>query len=133
MKSLLFNSNQNLRDKFPDESYCRRCGKPWSCCDSKSVPTLECRGTFATCEKCWNLSTLDELKQYYAEVYINQKESLIETKYTMDYTLQFLLDCVEKEFTKNIKAKNILDIMKDSIEVEIINEQLIIKTKLLYR
>ncbi len=101
MKSLLFNSNQHLRDNFPGYSCCERCGKPWPCTKSKSVTTLENRGTFATCLDCWNVSTLDELKQYYAETYIQQKESLVGSKYTMDYPIQFLLDCVEKEFKLN--------------------------------
>lgn len=103
MKSLLFNSNQHLRDANPGYSYCHKCGKPWNLTKSKHVPTSENAGSFATCQECWDSSTLDELKQYYAEMYIGQKESLIGTKYQMEHSLQHLLDCVQKEYNKNKK------------------------------
>ncbi|WP_284459534.1 hypothetical protein [Chryseobacterium sp.] len=100
MKSLLFNSNKNLRDENPSYSFCRCCGKPWNLVKSKSVETSKGCGTFATCVDCWNTSSLDELKQYYAEVYINQKESLVGTKHKMEHSLEHLLFSVEKEFIK---------------------------------
>lgn len=98
MDSILFRSNKNLREKKPNESSCNCCGKPWSFVEIKLVPTGFGRGTFATCLECWYSSTLDELKQYYAECYISQKESLVGTNHSMVYSLQHLLDCVENEY-----------------------------------
>uniref|UniRef100_A0A6M3LP94 Uncharacterized protein n=1 Tax=viral metagenome TaxID=1070528 RepID=A0A6M3LP94_9ZZZZ len=59
-------------------------------------------GTFATCDICWNNSTLDELKKCYTDVYKMQYESSIRDEYMMNHTLEHLLECVEKEYQKAI-------------------------------
>lgn len=100
MKSLVFNSNQHLRDANPSYSFCRCCGKPWNLVAPKNVQTNSNSGTFATCIDCWNVSSLDELKQYFAEVYIDQKESLVGTKHKMEHSLERLLFSVEIEWLK---------------------------------
>ena len=71
---------------------------PWNHCNSKSVMYSENRGSFATCDVCWNNSTLDELKIYYGKLYREQENSLVRTVYNMDHTCEHLLKCVEKEY-----------------------------------
>jgi len=89
-----------LRYLNPNYSYCSKCGLPWNWCKSKTVMYSETRGTFATCKHCWDNSTLEELKQYYAETYRMQQRSLIGTKYKMEHTLEHLLKCVEAEYER---------------------------------
>ena len=85
---------------------CEKCGLPWKYCQNKSVPTSYGSGTFATCQYCWDHSSLYELKTYYTNVYHDQSRGIIGTGYTMDHTLQHLLDSVEKEYNKeNIKRR----------------------------
>ncbi|KAA0126455.1 hypothetical protein FY557_17550 [Chryseobacterium sp. SN22] len=100
MKSVLFNSNQHLRDANPEYSYCLCCGKPWNLVKSKIVQTSGNGGSFATCDECWHTSSLDELKQYHAELYIKQKESILGMNTKMEHSLEHVLFCVEKEFFK---------------------------------
>lgn len=92
-----------LRGLYPNFSYCQKCGLPWSCCISKSVKTSDYNGTFATCDICWENSTLNELKEYYEKTYNEQVKSLIDTKHKMNHTLEHLLKCVEKEYNNTHK------------------------------
>ncbi len=87
-----------LREKNPTFSYCEKCGLPWNHCKSKTVMYSQNKGSFATCDVCWNNSTLDELKIYYAQLYRDQENSLIGTRYKMEHTREHLLKCVEKEY-----------------------------------
>jgi len=83
---------------FPNWSYCSNCGKTWKHCKNKTVKTSEFDGTFATCDKCWDKLSLEDLKICYTETYQNQERCSIKAGYTMDYILEHLLECVEKEF-----------------------------------
>lgn len=95
-----------LRALNPDYSYCEKCKMPWNHVESKAVITRSdengTSGTFATCKKCWDNSSLEELKQYYTNVYYRQEQSLRGNRwgYQMSHTLEHLLDCVEKEYNK---------------------------------
>ena len=84
----------------PGYSTCGKCGLPWKHCQEKSVPTGIGSTTFATCQYCWDHSSLYELKTYYMNTYHNQSKGLVGTKYTMDHTLKYLLDSVENEYSK---------------------------------
>jgi len=84
----------------PSYSYCHKCGLPWNHCKSKSVHANEHSATFATCQTCWENSTLEELKKYYTECYLKQEQSLFGSNHKMKHTLNHLLDCVEKEYNK---------------------------------
>jgi len=96
-------------------SCCKKCGLPWNHCNPYTVYTYSNSsnrtGTFATCDVCWNNSTLEELKQYYAKTYQMQLSSLIRIKvlsndmsdFTMEHSLDHLLMCVEKEYNKTHK------------------------------
>jgi len=88
----------------PGYSTCDCCGLPWKYCIPKSVPTSYGSATFATCQYCWDNSTLNELKIYYTDTYHMQKNSLYNTKYSMGHTLKQLLDSVEIEYN-NEKLK----------------------------
>ena len=100
-----------LRSLNPKFSYCSKCGLPWNCCTSKTVKTTKSAGTFATCDFCWDNSTLEELKECYTKTYKNQKKSLNEfnisggTKHKMNHTLKHLLKCVEDEYNGKSKYK----------------------------
>ena len=83
----------------PGYSYCMKCKLPWNWCEPKSVKHSESSGTFATCDVCWENSTLDELKSYYMDVYNKQSGC----GYEMGHTLKHLLKCVEKEYENNRK------------------------------
>jgi hypothetical protein len=85
-----------------DYAHCNKCGLTWNWCKSKSVKTSEFEGTFATCDICWNNSTLEELNKYYTKTYLWQK-SLSNTP--MDHTLEYLLKCVKKEY--NLKSNKV--------------------------
>ena len=82
-----------LRFYNPHLSYCSKCKLPWNWCNSKSVMYSKHSGTFATCDYCWDNSTLEELKKYYTEVYKMQEKQA-----SLDHTLEHLLKSVEKEF-----------------------------------
>jgi len=92
-----------LRLFSPGFSHCKKCGLPWNFCKEKTVWYSDSSGTFATCDVCWDNSTLNELQCYYAAVYTRQKISLYSTDYEMDHTCKHLLDCVEKEYNKTHK------------------------------
>jgi hypothetical protein len=81
----------------PNLSYCKKCGLTWNWCVSKTVNYSEHSGTFATCDYCWDHSTLDELKGCYTETYKMQERSG-GTDYKLDHTLEHLLKCVEKDY-----------------------------------
>jgi len=87
-----------------DFTYCEKCGLPFNWCDDKSVDTSEYEGTFATCQECWDNSTLEELKKYYTRVYEKQ---VVCSKNNMNHSLEHLLKCVEDEFYKTQKPKRI--------------------------
>ena len=89
-----------LRCLNPRYSYCKKCGLPWNWCKSKSVMTSEDSGTFATCDYCWEHSTLAELKQCYTKTYRMQERLLDETQCKMKHTLEHLLKCVEGEYNR---------------------------------
>jgi hypothetical protein len=92
-----------LRFIFPRFSHCQKCGLPWNFCISKTVYYSEHSGTIATCDVCWNNSTLNELQCCYAAVYTKQKISLYGTEYKLDHTCEHLLNCVEIEYNKTHK------------------------------
>lgn len=87
-----------LQAANPNLSTCKKCGLPWNCCKHKSVQTSSHKGTFATCDVCWDNSTINELKGYYTNTYKMQERSASEAGYNMEHTLEHLLNCVEKEF-----------------------------------
>ncbi len=89
-----------LRTFNPNYSYCEKCGLPWNYCKEKSVMHSSYGGTFATCDICWDNSSLLELKKYYTNVYNKQRISLYGTGYNMNHTLEHLLVCVEEEYNK---------------------------------
>lgn len=84
----------------PTYSTCGKCKIPWNWCTSKTVMYNSHSGTFATCQHCWDNSSLEELKGYYTKVYRMQQKSLIGTTYTIEHTLEHLLGCVEEEYIK---------------------------------
>lgn len=94
---------RGLRVINPGYSYCEKCGLPWNWCKSKIVDTSKNSGTFATCDICWNNSTLQQLKQYYTNVYKKQCAGIYGTDYTMGHTLDHLLQCVEDEYNKIVR------------------------------
>jgi len=87
----------------PGFSRCAKCRLPWNHCKPKSVKTSKSNGTFATCDVCWDNSTLEELKSYYEQVYMMQKKQAFLSGYEMNHSLEHLLDCVEKEYNKTRK------------------------------
>lgn len=89
-----------LRYLHPNFSYCSKCGLPWNWCKSKTVMHSKDSGTFATCQYCWDNSTLVELKQYYTHTYRKQQRSLFGTEHKMEHTLEHLLKCVEIEYER---------------------------------
>ncbi len=89
-----------LRFLNPSYSYCQKCRVPWNYCNSKTVYTSERRGTFATCDICWNNSTLNKLKEYYTIVYKEQEKGHAGSEYKMGHTLEHLLKCVEIEYDR---------------------------------
>lgn len=96
-----------LRYFNPGFSSCKKCGLPWNFCRNKTVYTDTNSGTFATCDVCWENSTLDELKKYYTDVYINQYKGSVFFGFEMEHTLEHLLNCVEEEYSKtNIISKH---------------------------
>lgn len=105
----LFTAHKALRLENPGYSYCHCCGIPWNLCNSKSVKTSDKSGTFATCQTCWDESSLSELIEYYTACYNDQEISLknlnFETgsKYEMKHSLVHLLNCVKDEFNKTRK------------------------------
>jgi hypothetical protein len=84
-------------------SHCEKCGLPWNFCNSKVVFYSKGSGTIATCDVCWNNSTLLDIQMCYATVYTRQKISLYGTPYKMDHTCEQLLKCVEEEYNKTHK------------------------------
>ena len=84
----------------PAYTCCEKCGLPWKFCESKSVSTSFGSGTFATCDVCWENSTLKSLKSYYAKVYKKQTRCSIRDGYDMDHSSKHLLKCVEKEYNR---------------------------------
>ena len=97
-----------LRCLYPNWSYCKKCGLPYSCCTEKSVMYSEHSGTFATCDICWDNSTLEELKIYYTIVFNNHRLSAIKSGYEMDHSLDQLLNSVEKEYYSTRSHINII-------------------------
>ena len=83
---------------FPSNSCCSKCGLPWSACESRSVNVNKTRGVFATCDVCWDSSSLNELYGYYEAVYKMQTESASKSGGRLSFTLEHLLKCVCKEF-----------------------------------
>lgn len=89
-----------LRFFNPNYSSCEKCGLPWNWCESKAVKHNNNKGTFATCDYCWDNSTLEELKSCYTKTYLMQKKSLAGSGYDMGHSLEHLLRCVEDEYTR---------------------------------
>lgn len=85
----------------PGYSRCEKCGLTWNFCEHKVVKYSNTNGTFATCDYCWDHSTLEQLKMYYTRAYRMQERSSLSCGYNMDHTLQELLDAVEKEYYKD--------------------------------
>jgi len=100
-----------LRFINPGWSYCTACGKPWNYCKNKTVKTSDSSGTFATCDKCWDKLSLEDLKICYTETYRMQVQVMKDAGYEdeKNHTLEHLLECVEKEF---IKTSNIAQIIR---------------------
>jgi len=92
-----------LRFFSPGFSHCEKCGLPWNSCKPKGVNYSDHMGTFATCDVCWDNSTLEELNCYYTIVYITQKINMTKNGYKMDHTLEHLLECVKKEYLETHK------------------------------
>ena len=96
----------------PGFGRCSNCGLPWNRCKEKTVYTNQFEGTFATCEYCWDNSSLDVLKNCYSRTYDMQfcgllrMNSQMKTDEKMTHDKNHLLKCVEKEFNKeNIKRR----------------------------
>lgn len=100
-------------------SRCHRCGLPWNNCEHKSINTDSFSGSFATCQYCWDTSTLDEIEKCYIELYNEQEQSLFDM-YNMSHTLEHLLDCVRKEY---VRTRGELTIRKEKIE-KLLNDKI---------
>lgn len=91
---------------------CTKCGLPWNCCKEKTVYYKPYQGTFATCQYCWDNSSLDVLKRCYSETYSDQLRGILMmnnrmgASEKMGHSRQDLLNAVEREFNKeNIKRR----------------------------
>jgi len=84
-----------LRLANPGYSTCARCRYPWRHVYGKTVKVDESTGVFATCDECWELSSEEELKGYFQEVY---KGWLKDDRSQKDigFTLEELLSKVKK-------------------------------------
>jgi len=91
----------------PGFGKCEKCGLTWNFCNYKVVNYSDSGGTFATCDYCWDHSTLEQLKIYYTKTYNKQRISCDAHIYTMDHSLKELLDAVENEYFKNSEEKRI--------------------------
>ena len=89
-----------LRFLNPTYSYCEKCGLPWNWCESKSVNINTYSSTFATCQYCWDNSSIEEVKQCYTKTYQKQQKSLMGTPFKMGHSLNHLLKCVEVEYER---------------------------------
>lgn len=94
----------------PGFSKCEKCGLTWNFCNSKSVYYSINGSTFATCDYCWDHSTIEQLKIYYTRVYRMQERSSLSYGFKMDHSLKEMLDAVEEEYYKNFSD---VDKMKD--------------------
>ena len=92
-----------LRLIHPSFGYCAICGLPWTQCKEKSVSISNTSGVFHTCEYCWKHSSLDDIKHHYKSFYIDRKRDSIKYNYPMGYSLEHLLDSVEKEYKEDIR------------------------------
>lgn len=108
----------------PGFSNCEKCGLTWNFCESKTVYYNIHSGTFATCDYCWDHSTLEQLKIYYTRVYRKQERSSLLCGFKMDHSLKELLDSVEEEYYKNFSyADKMKDIRKTKINNILRNEK----------
>ena len=86
----------------PGYSKCGKCGLSWKYCEDKSIPIGKGTFIFATCDYCWDRSSLDELKIYYTKLYNRQVSDSLglnsNLRYTLRYGLNELLLAVEKEY-----------------------------------
>ena len=98
-----------LRLISPNYSSCTKCGMPWNHTKSKTVMYSESSGMFATCQHCWDTSSLEQLLFYYTQVYLNNQSQLNQYNcrwagekepVEMGCTLKHLLECVKKEYNK---------------------------------
>lgn len=85
-----------LRIISPGYGWCQICGIPWNWCNIKSVSFTEHSGGFATCDKCWEKSTLKQVKKAYSDTYSEYWDQGEET-------LPHILECVEQEYNKTHK------------------------------
>jgi len=92
----------------PGYSYCYICGLPWNHCKEKTVwYNLHC-GYFATCEYCWNNNGIDVIKDAYNRYHKdNLKQQLL-----IEYDFKHLMDCVKKEYNKDVFLNRIKKIKK---------------------
>jgi len=92
----------------PSYSYCYICGLPWNHCKEKTVWYNLHGGYFATCEYCWNHNGIDVIKDAYNRYNMdNLKQQLL-----IEYDFNYLMDCVKKEYDKDIFKNRINKIKK---------------------
>lgn len=101
-KRLHFNVAK-MQKEYPNNSTCAKCGLPWSECTPHSVSTSESEGTFALCDYCWSNSDLETIKVCHKEVYFEQRTSLKEINKSMKYSLEYLMNCVDKSYFESKK------------------------------
>lgn len=89
-----------LRFFNPNYSRCQKCGLPWNWCESKIVKHAENWGVFATCQICWDNSTLEQLKKYYTQNYYKYAKLLADSGYEVECSLEHTLQCVEDEYLR---------------------------------
>lgn len=87
----LFNQNR---------STCTVCGLPYNHCTIKSIDINESDGLFATCDYCWNKTSLDRLKTIYTNLYIKVKHESLKIDTKLSYTLPDVIYAVENEYYK---------------------------------
>lgn len=99
-----------LRMLNPTRSSCGICGLPWTpYCTPKSVNYSKKRGTFATCEYCWERSSLEEVVTAHHETYQAQEAQLRRPNENMEVTWEEMKVFVTQEYNKthceHIKVK----------------------------
>ena len=89
---------QILKIFNPRYGVCKKCGLPWNHCEEKSIATDKFTYVFATCDYCWQHSTIDELKKIYTDFYYEQQKSANLYSYKLLYTLPEFLEFVQRDY-----------------------------------
>lgn len=74
----------HLQKLNPGFSTCKKCGLPWSECESKSINITKNNGVFAMCKYCWNTSDLEERLHHFKSVWYDHKNR---SEYNYDWSV----------------------------------------------